>query len=218
MDQQKPVYLTVSGLPMSFEFEWPFHRSTSGADFHVLHGTTWLEDGTRLRADFSIHLTETMIQLLPSVEPDLAQPFTINVVRKLVETKDLEFLKSGKRQPVALSSRFKDFKNNSWLFMRPSEDEIRHMLTHTVYWVGHKLGRERALIADQTNAIYVGVTREKLVEIAKALAAEGLIRLEGEYAIPTQAMISRAAEFEAEEQAALARLQEKHAFESAHKH
>jgi hypothetical protein len=217
MENQKPVYLTVSGLPLSFEFEWPFHPSTSGADFQVLHGTTWLEDGSGLHAEFAIHLSQTMHDLLPSLGPGVALPYVINVVRKVVETKDLEFLKSGKRQPIPLSSRFKNFRQNTWRFMTPSESEVRDMLRHTVFWVGRKLGRGRVLVTDEINALYTATPKEKLLELARQLSEEGLIQLDGEYASPAPTMLSRATEFEKEEQEALAILQQKHAFESAHK-
>ena len=32
------IYVTAAGLPLSIELTWPFHQSTSGADFYVLHG------------------------------------------------------------------------------------------------------------------------------------------------------------------------------------
>jgi hypothetical protein len=217
MPSQKPVYLTISGLPLSFEFEWPFHPSTSGADFQVLHGTTWLEDGTGLHAEFAIHLSQTMHDLLPSLDSGIALPYVINVVRKVVETKDLEFLKSGKRQPIPLSSRFKNFRQNTWRFMTPNEAEVRDMLLHTVFWAGHKLGQGRVQITDEVNALYTATPKEKLLELAQQLAVEGLIQLEGDYASAAQPMLSRSAEFENEEQEALAILQQKHAFESAHK-
>lgn len=217
MEKQKPVYLTVSGLPLSFEFEWPFHKSSSGADFHVLHGTTWLEDGTGLRAEFSIHLSETMRDLLPSLDESAALPYAINVVRKVVETKDLEFLKSGKRQPIPLSSRFKNFKANTWKFMSPSEEQVKSMLRQTVFWVGHKMGRVRVNIADETNAVYLATRKSKLLDLGLQLAAEGSIEIDGHFAVPSQKMLGQSAQFEKEEQEALAILQQKHAFESAHK-
>jgi outer membrane protein OmpA-like peptidoglycan-associated protein len=32
-------YVTLDGLPVSFgQFQWPFHRSTSGADTYIVHG------------------------------------------------------------------------------------------------------------------------------------------------------------------------------------
>jgi hypothetical protein len=217
MQKQKPVYLTISGLPLSFEFEWPFHRSTSGADFDVLHGTAWLEDGTELRADFAVHLSQTMRELLPSLEENASLPYAINVVRKVVETKDLEFLKSGKRQPIPLSSRFKNIRENSWRFLTPGEAEVKQMLRNTVFWAGYKLGRGRVDVADETNALYTAMSVERLMEIAQQLVSEGWIELDGQVAGPSPKMAAAAAQLEKEEQEALAALQRKHAFESAHK-
>ncbi len=217
MEKQKPVYLTLSGLPLSFEFEWPFHRSTSGADFDVLHGTAWLEDGTGLRADFAIHLAQTMRELLPSLEESVALPYAINVVRKVVETKDLEFLKSGKRQPIPLSSRFKNIRQNSWRFLTPSEDEVKEMLRNTVFWAGYKLGRGRVNVADETNMLYTAMSNEKLMGLAQQLASEEWIELDGYLAGPSPKMAAAAQQFEKAEQESLASLQQKHAFESAHK-
>jgi hypothetical protein len=196
---------------------WPIHQSTSGADFDVLHGTTWLEDGTGLRADFSIHLSQTMHELLPSQEESAALPYVINVVRKVIETKDLEFLKSGKRQPIPLSSRFKNIKANSWRFMTPTEAEVKEMLRRTVFWVGHKIGQVRVNIADETNAVYLATRKSKLLDLGLQLAAEGWIEIDGHYAVASQKMLGQATQFEKEEREALALLQQKHAFESAHK-
>lgn len=215
---QKPVYLTVSGLPLSFEFEWPFHKSTSGADYLVLHGTTWLEDGTGLRADFSIHLTMTMVDMLGSLEASHAQPYVINVVRKMIESKDIEFLRSGKRQPVQMSTRYKNFKTGGWKFVEPSSARLLEFMEETVYWVGYKLGGGKVLVTDPTNAIYLTATPEKLMDAARQLESRGMLKLEGEYAIPTETLIARSAELEQREQQALNTLQQKHAFEAAHKH
>ncbi len=218
MPNEKPLYLTLSGLPLSFEFNWPFHKSTSGADFHVLHGTAWLEDGGGLRADFSIHLTQTMMDMLPSQESEKAQPYVLNVIRRMTDTKDVEFLKSGKRQPMPLSSRFKNFKRNSWHFTTSTPEETERFLEHSVYWIAVKLGRGRMRVNDPANALYLDTDAEQLFRAAQRIVTKGLIRIEGEFAVPTDAMVSRAAEYEQAEQEALTRLQEKHAFESVHKH
>ena len=158
-----------------------------------------------------------MHDLLPAPDPDTALPYVINVVRKVVETKDLEFLKSGKRQPIPLSSRFKNIKQNSWRFMTPNEAEVKDMVRRTVFWVGHKLGRTRVNIADEINAVYVATRKSKLLDMGLELASEGWIELDGHYAVASQKMLGAAAQFEKEEQEALAMLQQKHAFESAHK-
>jgi hypothetical protein len=214
---ERSAYLTLSGLPVTFEFQWPFHQSTSGADFWVLHGVAYLEDGSGLRSDFSIHLTQTMRPMMPGMGADTALPYVINVVRRMVDTKDLEFLRSGKRQPIDLSSRFKNFKTGDWHFASAKDDQISELLRQSVYWIGVKLGRERFSLADETNALYVGVTKENLVHAANKLESEDWLRLEGEFAVATEKTKSHAAEFEKLEQDNLAKLQQKHAFESAHK-
>ncbi len=214
---ERPAYLTLSGLPLTFEFQWPFHKSTSGADFWVLHGIAYLEDGSGLRSDFSIHLTQTMHPMMPDMNAGTALPYVINVVRRMVDTKDLEFLRSGKRQPIDLSSRFKNFKTGAWRFASASDDETRELLRQSVFWIGVKLGRERLPLCDETNALYVGSTKENLIRIAKQLESDGWLRVEGEFVVAAEKTKSHSAEFEKLEQENLAKLQQKHAFESAHK-
>lgn len=214
---ERSAYLTLSGLPLTFEFQWPFHKSTSGADFWVLHGIAYLEDGSGLRSDFSIHLTQTMHPMMPGMDASTALPYVINVVRRLVDTKDLEFLRSGKRQPIDLSSRFKNFKTGAWHFASASDDEARELLRQSAYWIGVKLGRERFSLADDANSLYVGSSKENLLQLARKLESDGWLRLEGEFANVTEKTKSHAAEFEKLEQENLAKLQQKHAFESAHK-
>src|SRR5215472_18369560 len=39
-------YVTLGGIPVAFgKFQWPFHRSTSGADTYIVHGEMDLADG-----------------------------------------------------------------------------------------------------------------------------------------------------------------------------
>ncbi|PYX63864.1 MAG: hypothetical protein DMG74_15110, partial [Acidobacteria bacterium] len=53
------IYVTLRGLPLSFRLEWPFHKSTSGADFWVLHGDIRLENTDGLHAPVSVNLSAT---------------------------------------------------------------------------------------------------------------------------------------------------------------
>jgi len=39
----KKIWVTLTGLPLTVKLDWPFHQSTSGADFWVLHGDIRLE-------------------------------------------------------------------------------------------------------------------------------------------------------------------------------
>lgn len=59
------IWVTLSGLPLTFDFDWPFHKSTSGADFWVLHGDIRIV-GTDLHALVAVSLSATVREVLPS--------------------------------------------------------------------------------------------------------------------------------------------------------
>ena len=200
--------VTVSGLPVSIELQWPFKASSAGADFFVLHGEVRLEDGRGLFALASLQVTQTVRQVLKSLEPAEAESPAINTVRKAVDMHEIEFLKSPKRQPLPISSRQYDFKRNSWWFARASEAEIVEFLRRKVYW----LGGEKVWLADPVDAEYLGAAPQRLVELAKGIAE---IRVEGEHAYATDALRGMKEKFEAEMRKAVEELEQKHAFERA---
>src|SRR6266496_3683197 len=91
----KTIYVTRSGLPLSFQFDWPFRPSTSGADFHVLHAEIALESSPGLRARVAVNLSATLREVLPSLDPkDTAGP-VFNALRKEVDRKQIEFVRSA---------------------------------------------------------------------------------------------------------------------------
>src|SRR2546422_3809104 len=55
----KRIYVTLAGLPLSFELHWPFHKSTSGADFWVLHADIRLENSSGLQDRKSTRLNSS---------------------------------------------------------------------------------------------------------------------------------------------------------------
>src|ERR1700761_4078170 len=62
-------YVTLGGLPVAFgEFQWPFHRSTSGADTHIVHGEIRLADGGahNLHAKIAAAVTQTFAEIVPA--------------------------------------------------------------------------------------------------------------------------------------------------------
>src|SRR5215831_17979689 len=96
----KTIYVTLAGLPLSFRLEWPFRKSTAGADFWFLHADIRLEGADELHAPVAVNLSATVREVVPSLEPrDLETP-VINALRKEVDKRQLEFLKSGKLVPV----------------------------------------------------------------------------------------------------------------------
>lgn len=210
--QIKRIYVTLAGLPLSFRLDWPFHKSTSGADFFVLHGDVRLESAERLHAPVAVNLSVTIREVMPSLEPKDAEGPVINALRKEVDRRQLEFLKSGKLVPVHFSSRHYDFRNNKWVFGKASDEDISRLLLRKAYW--EKKRQERsAWIADPTEALYVESSPAHVLEVARRLEEKGLIKLEGEFASATSGLSTHAESFESDARAALEELEKKHAFE-----
>ena len=207
------IWVTLSGLPLTMKLEWPFHQSTSGADFWVIHGDIRLEGSEGLHAPVAVNLSQTVREVMPSLEPEHAESPVINALRKEVDRRQIEFLKSGKLQPVPFSSRHYDFKRQQWIFGKATDEAMAEFIERKVFWET-KLGNPRVWIADPAEAQYVQTTPAHMLEIAARLvAAQGLIRIEGEWAEATQGLMNQATRFESERRAAVEELEKKHAFE-----
>jgi hypothetical protein len=207
---QRPVYVTMSGLPLRIELEWPFRRSASGADFYILHGDVRLESGEGLHCLVAVQMTLTMKDVLPSLEPADVEAPVINALRKEIDRKQLEFLKSPKRVPVPFSGRQYSFNRRQWDFAKATDDQVAELVRRKVYW-NTKLGAARASIADPTDAQYVGSPASRMIEAASRLGT--WLRLEGEYATATPELLADGPKIETDMRAALDALEKKHAFE-----
>ena len=209
---QKRIYVTLTGLPLSFQLQWPFRKSTSGADFFFLHADIRLEESAGLHAPVAVNLSATVREVLPSLEAKDVEDPVINALRKEVDRRQLEFVKSGKLVPVQFSSRHYDFKRNKWMFGKASDEEMALLLARKVYWQTRLVGGT-VWIGDPTEALYVETSADHLLEVAKKLEAQDLIKLEGEWATATPSLMEQAARFEGDMRAALEELEKKHAFE-----
>jgi hypothetical protein len=209
---EKKIYVTLSGLPLSFHLEWPFRKSTSGADFWFLHADIRLENSEGLHAPVAVNLSATVREVIPSLEPkDLEGP-VINALRKEVDRRQLEFVRSGKLVPVQFSSRHYDFKRNQWVFGKASDEDMARLLARKIYWQTRLVG-ETVWVGDPAEALYVQTSTAHVLEVARKLQAEGLINLNGELATANPGLMQRAKEFATDMRAALEELEKKHAFE-----
>ena len=206
------IYVTLTGLPLSILLKWPFHKSTSGADFWVLHADIRLEGSEGLHAPVAVNLSATLREVLPSLEPKDALSPVINALRKEVDKRQVEFVKSGKLVPVHFSSRHYDFKRNQWIFGKASDEAIAVFVERKIYWQTKLVGGD-VWLGDATEAQYLQTTGDHVAEIANQLAGRGLIQLARPYATAEPALMARAPEFESAAKAALAELEKKHAFE-----
>ncbi len=211
-DAEKKIYVTLAGLPLSFELKWPFHKSTSGADFWVLHADIRLENSEGLHAPVAVNLSQTVREVMPSLEPKDAEGPVINTLRKEVDRRQIEFVKSGKLVPVHFSSRHYDFKRNKWVFGKASDDDMAVWLSRKVFWQT-KLGGGTVWVGDPTEALYVETMVEHVLEIGKRLAEAGLMTLQDGLASANASLMAQAERFEADMRAAVTELEKKHAFE-----
>ena len=233
--EAKKIWVTLTGLPLSIELEWPFHRSTSGADFWVLHGDIRLENTDGLHAPVAVNLSATVREVVASLEPRDVEAPVINALRKEVDHRQLEFVKSGKLKPVAFSSRHYDFKRGNWVFGKAIDEAIATFLERKVYWQtklksNSPPSREerekdgapesdetlpKVWIGDPTDAQYLETSAKHLLEVAGRVVAagDGLVRMEGEWAVATAGLMGQAERFEGAMRAAVEELEKKHAFE-----
>jgi hypothetical protein len=149
---------------------------------------------------------------MPSLEPKDAEAPVINALRKEVDRKQVEFLKSGKLLPVYFSSRHYDFKHNRWVFEKASDEQITTFLLRKVYWQTRATGGE-IWMADTTDAQYLDTTPHHLAEVAGALMKQGWWTMERAYARPGDKLMADAQRFEHDMRVALEELENKHAFE-----
>jgi len=223
--------VTLHGMPVRIELGWPFHRSEGGSDWYVVHGTVRLNDGGPLHADVALNLAQTIKEVLPSLDSDLAFWVAVNTARKALDDKQLELLKSGKRQPVPVSSRCYSIRHQHFRFANATPRQLEEFVGRKVFWASGTGspaspllargggGRERqpVLIADPCDAQYLGAADpnmvDKLIEAAKDLAERGMVELAGDYARATEGLLAQSEAFIAAKDHALEELHLKHAFE-----
>jgi hypothetical protein len=208
------IYVTLHGLPLTVELNWPFFRSRTGADFYILQGTVRLEDGRGLHALVSLQLTLTLKEVLPSLDrQDIERP-VINTLRKAVDSKELEFVKTPKRIPIQFGSRSWDFKRSRWAFGEVSEPQVLEFLQRKVYWQTKYQGSGTSVwIADPADAQYLDTPAARIAESAASLSQSGLLRIEGEYATATDKLLGERERIEADMRKTQEELEQKHAFE-----
>jgi len=208
----KTIYVTRTGLPLSFKLEWPFRHATSGADFDVLHTVIMLENSDGLRALVAVNLSATLREVLPSLEPKDTEAPVINALRKEVDQKQAEFVKSGKLVPLPLSSRHYNFKLNKWTFGKATDEEISRMIERKVYWQTRLVGGD-VWLGDSIEALYLDTTADHIAEVAAGLAKQGLFTMARRYATALPALIDQKERYDTEMAAAVRQLEEKHVFE-----
>jgi len=189
-------FVTLSGVPIEItDLKWPFHQSTSGADWFVLHGRAdLLESPEKLHAEVAVGITQTIKETIGSLEPQNAESLVVNAIRKTIDNGQIAFLKSGKLQPAHVTSRFYSFREKKIQFPTQAEQDVREMLKRRVFWLGASGPVE---IAHPYDCQYVNFSSEKMLELARQLASEGLLQLQGTTATVTEELKKQASNIRA---------------------
>jgi hypothetical protein len=173
-----------------------------------------LEGSEGLHAPVAVNLSQTVREVLPSMEPEDVEAPVINTLRKEVDRRQIEFLKSGKLLPVPFSSRHYDFKRKQWVFGKATDEVMAEFIERKVYWQTKLVTPGgRVWIGDPTEAQYLQTTPAHLLEVAAQVVADGLLRIDGEWAEPTAGLTGQAERFERARRNAVEELEKKHAFE-----
>ena len=188
MAAQPLRFVTLSGVPIDVtELKWPFHASTAGADWFVMHGRAdLLESPEKLHCEVAVGMTQTMKEAIGSLAPEQAEGMVVNAIRKTIDNGQLAFMKSGKVQPVHVTSRFYNFRAKRIEFPDQPENDVLEMIKRRVYWLGRTAPTG---IAAPYDCQYVNRSRENMIDLAGRLAAQGLISLEGDQAKATEALL-----------------------------
>src|SRR5262245_40488486 len=184
-------FVTLSGVPINIsELKWPFHASTSGSDWFVLHGRADLLGSDGMHVEVAVGMTQTMKDALGSLDPEPAEGLVINSIRKTIDNGQLAFVKSGKLQPVHVTSRFYSFVTRRIQFPTQNDQDILALLKSRVFWLSAKEGKGAPVsMAHPYDCQYVNCSRERMLELAGQLAAQKLINLESEFATATDALL-----------------------------
>jgi hypothetical protein len=189
----QPLYfVTLSGVPVHVsELKWPFHPSTSGSDWLVLHGRVdLLGSDEGLHAEVAVGLTQTMKEALGSLAREHAEGLVVNAIRKTIDNGQVALLKSGKLQPVHVTSRFYSYTAQKIQFPTQTEPDVRELIKRRVFWLSARLGSGAPVeVTHPFDCQYVNFSREKMLEVAQQLAAQDLIRLQGDHAIATDKLL-----------------------------
>jgi len=199
--------VTLGGIPLSCgQFQWPFHRSSSGADTYIVHGELHLADAGvhNLHARIAASVTLTFAEFVPAMEQPYAEDFIYNAIRKTVDYGQLEFLKSGNRQPVPVTTRYYSRWQKKFIFTETNDADRLQFLLTKIYWLSGVLGKsEPVWIADPRDAQYLNASEADLTRLAATAAAEGFFTMDAEYAAATPQLMARQDEFHARLEAAL---------------
>jgi hypothetical protein len=122
-------------------------------------------------------MTLTFAEIVPAPEQPYAETFIYNAIRKTLDQGQLEFLKSGNRQPVPVTTRYYSRWQKKFSFNDTTPEQRLEFIARKLYWLsGVNGGNAPVWIADPRDAQYLNATVNDLIGAALALETAGLAK------------------------------------------
>lgn len=205
------AFMALSGIPLSFEIEWPLRTSPSGRDGFSVRVSVEVKHGGNRIANLWASISGTLEAIaFPSLTPVFTESPLLNGIRKAIDKQAIRLFEPAQhaetRQEVWLTtSDYEDRKGFS--FQKASNEENRQFILRKVYWLGFAEGDQDAevWICDSYDAEYLGTATNRLKQLAQILAAEGLIRFDTtrNFAAASDSLLKQSSTFEEELRTAL---------------
>lgn len=200
-------HVTLSGIPVDVEIEWPFSRARDGRDALFVWASCKLIPAENREAKLTVNITRTLqVIAVPSFVEVITESLVMNAARKAIDAGSVKFYEAGKHpqelQRVTLSTADYDDGSRRFNFAMCDERSIKEFLKRKVYWLGFREGiaTTQAWIADPYDAQYLGTTQQRLKQLAQLLAAQGFIHVDstGDFAFCSEQLLKDADIFEQE--------------------
>lgn len=207
-------FMTLLGIPIRVEIDWPFHRAPDRDSSFIRVGTEveWPENR---QANLGVYLSGTVqVVAFPSLAPILTESVVVNAVRKAIDSNTIQFHESARHptdlQEARITTADYDDSQKTFVFQKATEADIKEFIKRKVYWLGfRRLGKGGEVwIPDPYDANYLGTSPERMQQLAQILAAHDILHLnsEGEFARPSDKLLRDSDRFDEELRTKIARV------------
>jgi len=200
-------HMTLSGIPVDLEIQWPFRLASHGRDARVVSATAHIRALENSEATLSLRVTRRVeVGAVPIFETIFAESIVVNALRKAVDSGSIRFAAPDAHglglQNVVVSSADYDYEAKRFNFAHPNERDIGEFLKRKVYWLGFREGVKttKVWIADPFDSEYLATTPQRLKQLAQLLSAEGFLHVDasGDFAHASDELLKQAEVFEGE--------------------
>lgn len=193
-------FMTLSGVPLSLEIHWPFRPVQSSDDefIHVLArvGTPWSWE-----VNFTVALSgiDKSQMGMHSLSPPIVERFVVNAIRRAFDRGEVRLYRVGQHPATLQSVRIERAVSAK---STTADTLASEFLLKKAYWLGFRENDESTgvAVADPYDSSYLGLSSQRLRQIARVLSAKQKLRLDetSQFASATDELLRESERFEDE--------------------